>query len=347
MPRVSVVVPAYNRERFLEESLQSILRQTYRDFELLVIDDGSSDRTVEIAESQGDARVRVASNGRNLGIPATRNRGLDLASGEFIAWMDSDDVAHPTRLARQVAFLDSHPRHAVVGSYARWVDEQGRPFKLRRRPLRSADIRARMLFVGGFTNTTTTGRRAVLEKYRYRETFALGSDVDVWSRLCLEHEVANLPAVLVDHRTHRGRAGGERGQRDATVHRTKHQVTLDQLAVLGVASDETDIERHLQLRTARSVQPRADTLDWAESWLLGLVAANRERGVYPEPAFERAGGERFAVACRAVSGSAGLSTWRRFAASPLAAPGLRALARTAGERVGTALGGGRWFVDAP
>ena len=115
-PKISVVMPAYNAENYIREAIDSILAQTFRDFEFLIIDDGSTDHTVEIIRSYSDSRIRLYQNERNMGVAATLNRGLDLARGEYIARMDADDISLPERFAKQAAYMDAHPDVAVCGS---------------------------------------------------------------------------------------------------------------------------------------------------------------------------------------------------------------------------------------
>ncbi len=115
-PRVTVFVPVYNAEKFIADTVASVLRQTFTDFELLVIDDGSTDQSIKILESFHDQRIRIERNGKNRGRPFTRNKGLMQARGEYLSVLDSDDLCEPDRLARQVEFLDTHPNIAAVGS---------------------------------------------------------------------------------------------------------------------------------------------------------------------------------------------------------------------------------------
>jgi len=112
---VTVFIPVYNAENYIRECIDSILAQTYSIFEVLVIDDGSTDGSMAVVASYGDPRIRVYKNDRNRGIPYTRNRGLELAQGKYIALMDADDVAVPGRLAACVAYLEAHPEARVVG----------------------------------------------------------------------------------------------------------------------------------------------------------------------------------------------------------------------------------------
>ncbi len=330
-PRVSVVMPAYDREATLRESIDSVLAQTFRDFELVVIDDGSSDRTAEIADSTGDPRVRVVRNERNLGVTVTRARGLELARGELVANLDSDDLAHPERLARQVAFLDAHPACAMVGTWALRIDRRGRTKGEYRRPVGWRDIRAHLLFRNCFKNTTVTGRREIFRRYGYRTEFEVNEDVDLHVRISLEHEVANLPEWLGSYRRHRGSLS--RQQRERT-HAAETAINAAQLARLGVEASDDELALHQRLRRARGV--RGDPLSEAEleamdAWLRRLAAANREHALYPEPEFSRVLGARWWSACRhAAEGPRALA---RFARSPLARFSGRAWAAGARDRL--------------
>lgn len=109
MPKISVIMPAYNAERYIREAIDSILRQTWSDFELIIIDDGSTDSTAAIIAEYTDNRIRFCPNAQNMGVAATLNRGLELACGAYIARMDADDISLPERFAKQAAYLDAHP----------------------------------------------------------------------------------------------------------------------------------------------------------------------------------------------------------------------------------------------
>ena len=109
-------MPAYNAEKYINEAIDSILAQTFTDFEFIIIDDGSTDSTCAIVESYSDSRIRFFKNEHNLGVAATLNRGLDLARGEYIARMDADDISLPTRFEKQAAYMDSHPDVVVCGT---------------------------------------------------------------------------------------------------------------------------------------------------------------------------------------------------------------------------------------
>lgn len=203
-PQVTVLIPVYNQERYVAEAIDSVLAQTFADFELLVIDDGSTDRSLEIISTYTDPRIRVARNPGNRGVPWTRNRGLDLARGEYIAMLDSDDIAAPERLARQVAFLDAHPDVALVGSEKSTVDTAGKTVDkgMKLRPTAPDEIAAQLLFRCRITQTSIMARSAIMRRFRYDERFVVSQDFELFARLSCVYPLANLPDVLVAFRRH-------------------------------------------------------------------------------------------------------------------------------------------------
>jgi len=198
-------MPVYNAERYLRPAVESILAQTFGDFEFLIVNDGSSDGSRKIVESYADPRIKLVDNPRNMGLAKTLNRGLSLAAGDLIARQDADDISYPDRLRRQVEFLDNHPEVALVGAQARMIDEVGRPNGLRfDRCCEYESIRWDLLFDNSFTHTSVMFRRAIVagEMDGYDESFNYCQDYDLWSRVASRYRVMNIPAVLVDYRVH-------------------------------------------------------------------------------------------------------------------------------------------------
>jgi glycosyltransferase involved in cell wall biosynthesis len=288
-PKVTVFMAVYNREKSVGASIDSVLAQTFADFELLVIDDGSSDQSVRVVEERRDPRIRLVRHERNQGIPKTRNHGLSLARGEYLAILDSDDVAFPRRLERQVAYLDAHPQIAAVGGFAKRVRPDGRPTSPALRPTRPRDIRARILFASCFKNPTMMARTAAMREIGYREQFVICQDIDMWGRMSAKYALANLPVYLIEYRL-----GGTSHQDDDLSASMKKQAAADQLRDLGVAFDRDDLERHYQLRNPKHFRFDDADIDWCEDWLLRLLAANVSNPCYPEPEFSRAAAERWA-----------------------------------------------------
>lgn len=292
-PRVTVFMPVFNRAPVLPAAIESVLEQTYQDFELLVVDDGSTDDSTDVVRGyrKHDSRVRLVVLERNEGIPRTRNRGLELARGEYLAHADSDDTSLPERLAHQVAFLDQHPEIAAVGSWVLRTDEHGRGFRgPLLRPTDPRVIRGRILFASCFKNPTMLGRTEIMRAYGFREPFVISSDVDLWARISEKHALANLPEFLV-----RYRAGGTSHQPSAPRTAMRKRVATDMLTSLGVGFGEEDVARHVALRNLAGFAPTSDYLDWAEDWLARLLETNARTHTYPEPEFSQAAAERWGL----------------------------------------------------
>jgi glycosyltransferase involved in cell wall biosynthesis len=219
-PLVSVVMPVYDGERFLAEAIESVLGQTYPQLELVLVDDGSSDRSWAIArECAGrDGRVRAFRNERNLGIVATRNRAFAEADprSEYFAVMDADDVCMPDRLERQVAFLQAHPGHAIVGGNTLIIDEHGAQIGQRRYPSTHQQIARVITRYNPIAQPTVMIRRSALEVVgRYSTRFPRCQDYDLWLRMAARFEVANLDAYTLKYRL--SATQGKRTQLRATL----------------------------------------------------------------------------------------------------------------------------------
>lgn len=143
--------------------------------------------------SYQDPRVRIIRNEHNLRIPKTRNKGIEQARGEFIAMLDSDDRAFPTRLEKQVSFLDAHHDYAQVGSWCRMMDEQGRPLKrIKRQPILPEDVDIQLLFRCSLSNRSIMARTKILQEYGYRNDYPRCQDYDLHVRLAQKYKLANL-----------------------------------------------------------------------------------------------------------------------------------------------------------
>jgi len=296
-PKVTVFVPVYNRVRYVGAAIESVLAQSFTDFELLVVDDGSTDGSADTVRRFADPRIRLVANDGNQGIPYTRNRGLELARGAYIAMLDSDDVAAPRRLERQVAFLDRHPDVATLGGWVEKFDGSGRRIKRLVKPLVPDELKAWLLFRCCHANTTMMGRTAVLRECGYRAEFPVSEDFDLSVRLAAAgHRAANLPRTLTFMREHGGRITGERADQ---VRATKLDIAGRQLAALGAAHEPADLDRHFLLMRGkqRGAAPDLAFLDWAEDWLAAILAANRSVRLYSERGLANVFGQVWLHSC--------------------------------------------------
>lgn len=203
-PKVTVLMPVYNGERYLAEAMKSILNQSFTDFEFLIINDGSTDRTLEIASSFEDHRVQVVSNTRNEGLIAALNRGLALAQGEYIARMDQDDISLPMRLEKQVSFMDAHDDIGVLGTAFQLIDKEGTAISMPVIFPRSHHVLTWSLFYySPFVHPSVMFRKITVVAaggYSARATHA--EDYDLWFRLSRLTRLSNLPDILILLRKH-------------------------------------------------------------------------------------------------------------------------------------------------
>lgn len=202
-PKVTVLMAVHNGEDYLQDAIQSILSQTFRDFEFLIVDDGSTDRSREIVQSFRDGRIRLVETGRNIGLPAALNAGLREARGEYIARQDADDRSLPGRLEAQVALLDASPDIHAVGAWFQSIDGQGALFGCNRPAGASPEI-AEQLAAG--LNPLAHGsvafrRETVLDLGGYDERFWYAQDFDLWLRLVQNgRNLAVVPQDLYQRR---------------------------------------------------------------------------------------------------------------------------------------------------
>lgn len=212
-PLVSLNVPAYNASRYVGQAMESLLTQSFRDFELIAIDDGSSDATGEILESfaRRDPRVRVESR-PNRGISATRNELLGRSRGRWIAILDADDLARPERLERQLRYLREHPDVLCVGSGYELIDSEGRRLLRVDPPETDADIQDRVL--RGYTtmcqSATMIDRRALEAVGGFDASVDSAEDLDLYLKLGERGKLANVPETLVSYRIHEDSAASTR-----------------------------------------------------------------------------------------------------------------------------------------
>lgn len=227
-PRISVLMAVHDEERFLRAAIDSILEQTFPGFELIVIDDASSDRSREIAASYRDPRLRLLHNERNLGLVRSLNRGLSLCRGEYVARLDGNDIAFPERLAKQIAFLDAHPDVGIVSTQAVAIDVRGRRIRRAswfnaawRRPTGGLALEWYRAFDTPLIHSSVMFRRELVERLGgYDPSYVLAEDAELWMRIGEQAGIANLDEVLLAFRIDRSSVTA-----DAT--RPQHAVYFD------------------------------------------------------------------------------------------------------------------------
>ncbi len=202
IPKITVLMPAYNAEAYLREAVESVLRQTFGDFELIIVNDGSRDRTAEIARSFADPRIIFVDHAENAGVIARLNEGLALARGEYVARIDADDLwADPEKLAKQAAFLDARPDCGLAGTLGTAIGPDGTALYPLDYPQSDGAIRRQMLVRNCFINCSVMFRKELLKKTgAYDPAEKHAEDYGLWLRLGTVSRLANLPDRSVSYR---------------------------------------------------------------------------------------------------------------------------------------------------
>lgn len=199
--KVTVLMPVYNGEDHLSEAIKSILNQTYKEFELLIINDGSTDKSEEIIKGFNDERIKYVVNNKNIGLIKTLNKGLGLINSEYIARMDADDISLPTRLEKQIKFMDQNQDIAVSGTSILVFNNKG----IVRKEIVSSDpkvIRTRLLFYPALMHPTVIIRKRIIDKgkFTYNEAHKSVEDFGLWQKMSVNYNLSNIPEILLKYR---------------------------------------------------------------------------------------------------------------------------------------------------
>ncbi|MES2692497.1 MAG: glycosyltransferase [Verrucomicrobiota bacterium] len=293
-PQVTVLMTVYNGARYVAEAIDSIVGQTFSDFELLIIDDGSTDDSLAVIRRYSDARIRLIEQSPNRGIRATLNRGLGEARGRYIAIMDQDDIAAPERLARQTALLDAQPAVGLCGSDIETFGEKTGASWIRH--FAPEALRIALLFENPICHPSVMLRRQVLvdSKLEYPE-FPYAEEYALWVRISRQHQLVNLPQKLLRYRTHPQQISRRKSEIQC---RSADAVVHEQLQTLGIAASPREMIVHRMFGESFNPLPRYRQL--MERWATRLLDANRDRRVYPPGDFAIQVQERLTSGTRLV-----------------------------------------------
>jgi len=269
-PKVTVVIPAYNSSKYIEETINSILNQSFNDFELLIINDCSNDDTLEIINSYKDNRIRVFSNEKNMGITPTRNRGLELAKGKYVTFMDHDDIAPLYKFEKQVAFLDKNPDIGIYGGSWKFFGDKSLLIKV---PNYHEDIRVFSIFHCPFGSSTVMARKSMLNKYnlKYDANYPCSEDYDLWVH-CLKHfKGANSDEIFLYYRIHENQASNKRSE---ILRNSDKKIKENILKELIPDITEDELEQHIFI-TINDIKK-------AINWINRIYDANDEKKIYSQ-----------------------------------------------------------------
>jgi glycosyltransferase involved in cell wall biosynthesis len=308
-------MPVYNGEKFLKDAIDSILCQTFSDFELLIINDGSKDNSAKIVNSYSDSRIRFLENSFNLGLAGAKNRGIKEAQGKYIAWLDCDDISLPTRLEKQVNVLENDHSIGLCGTWVKTFG--GNSTSEWRYPINPDYLRCRMIFDNPFTISSIMVRRRLLlslDKYFDLE-FPPAEDYELWERLSKVSRVSNIPEILTRYRFH----GQQTSHSQDGIIKQKisvWKIQLKQLNELGINPSDQEKDLHLKIGVGWFFERSRTAVLASERWLSILKEANAEHKKYPEPDFSNVLGDRWFSVCSSAT-ALGLWTWKTFRQSQL------------------------------
>lgn len=203
-PLVSVLLPVYNAQLFLAKAIESVLAQTYTHFELLIINDGSTDDSERIILSYADPRIRYIKNEHNLQLIATLNKGIALALGEYIARMDADDVCMPTRLQHQVHYMQANPNVGALGTYAKRIDVRRNTITNWEYPTTHNAMKCRLFWGSTIIHPTAMLRNSVVQHIKFNANYPHAEDYKLWKDIAQHYELANIPEYLLNYTEHDG-----------------------------------------------------------------------------------------------------------------------------------------------
>jgi len=211
-PLVSVVMPVYNGERFLKEAIESILNQTYKNFEFIIVDDGSTDNSLKIIEEyqKRDKRIKLIKNKKNLGMAKSLNKSLRIAKGKYYVKMDSDDISDKERLNKELFFLENNKEYLIVGSNLEVIDDENETIGYRYYPQNDEDIRNLIIIKNPFAHPSVMVRMNVLKKIFYDEKLKASDDYDLWFKLLKYGKGKNLSDFLLKYRVSKNQVKSKR-----------------------------------------------------------------------------------------------------------------------------------------
>ncbi len=311
VPLVSVILPVYNAEKFIVSAIESVLAQDFKNFELLVINDGSTDESEQLIKKIVDPRIVYIKNATNIGLIATLNKGIDAALGKYIARMDADDISMSTRFELQVAFLENNLEIGLCGtSFFSW---DGLNKDLKTLPSNAEEIKSELLFRNVIAHPTVMMRKKVLieNALRYSMDALNAEDYDLWTRMARVTSIANLPLPLLLYRVHAMQVTQtQKEQKEAT----RHKIMWNYFSWFGLLPSGAEKEIHIHISDGKSKGSLA-FLEAAEAWLKKIEKTVSESGKINTNAIEKVIGNYWLKVCE--NSGLGWEAKRKFSSSEL------------------------------
>jgi glycosyltransferase involved in cell wall biosynthesis len=288
-------MPVFNADAYLGAAIKSILNQSYHNLELIIINDGSTDKCDLIIESFQDDRIRLLNNEVNRGLVYSLNLGLDHAAGDYIARMDADDIALPERISKQVAFLDSKHEYVLCGSFYKVMDTHGNVLHKVELPENDRDIRTFLLFSNCFCHSTVMFRANLKNKFKYEQQFFLTEDYKLWYDFSKTGLVYNLPSHHVLYRVHQNNISFTKKAAMQLKLREMYEIVLRDLQIEHT-DDELGIHTNFLVFNHEFFKHHQDMIN-LESWMIKIYARLKKDPTYNQRVIARIFLRRWFVIC--------------------------------------------------
>jgi glycosyltransferase involved in cell wall biosynthesis len=295
---ISVLMPVFNTDKYVHQSIQSILNQSFEDFEFIIINDGSTDDSLKIIQSFQDKRIRIIQNEKNLGLIKTLNKGIDLAKGKYIARIDADDIAHPERLAKQFDFLEKNPNYALVGTQAKFIfgDKlSNSKFKMET----ESDLLVTLsLFNSPFIHPSVMIRTAILKEFYYDEDFTTAEDYELWTRILRKYPCANLDESLLSYRLHDNNISTLQNNKQLE---SVKRIYRSNLEYIKMPYMELDLDIYLKISGSYQQKISIRDLESMSEWLVKMQTHLLKEGIYQEEIIKKTVGIVWYQVCKKMS----------------------------------------------
>lgn len=282
VPKISVVMPVYNGAPYIEMSINSILNQTFDSFELIIVDDASTDNTVPIIQQFKDDRIRLVQNLLNCGVGMSRRIGSKLARGKYIAVMDADDIAFPYRLSTQFKYLEKNSKVGLTGSWGEIININGHKEGVIKHPINYKIIKLFLIKDNCFIHSSVFYRAAFIKHYhiRYAGHLKGSDDYDFIVRCSRKFQITNIDDTLIQYRFHPTQVSTK--TRDLQIQEAD-QVRLNQLNRFRIRYSIEEKNLHLKIMQLQSLNEAE--LQQAALWFDKLLAANSKQNLYHHTSF--------------------------------------------------------------
>lgn len=281
-PLVSVVMSVYNSSNYLREAIDSILNQTFLDFEFIIINDGSTDSSLSIIQSYSDKRIRVINNDENKGLIYSLNKGIEISKGKYIARMDADDISVQERLKKQVDFLEIHSNVGVLSSdYSSFNDSGSKYLKS---IVGNVKIKTNLLFTATICHPSLMIRNSVIDNYsfKYSAEAKYVEDFDLWTRMALVTDFETISEALLKYRDHNSQVS--RVFSDVQKNNSDN-VRANYLKALNFNYNEQELSIHNLISSNKKITSYKELKD-IELWLNNLVSQNHSKSIFNTKEFE-------------------------------------------------------------